>query len=399
MKWLMILSTLLSGLVVASPYSSLEIFLDADQTHLSASGQAIALGIETALEEVNYSIQGMDIKLVKKDHRGSSARSKSHLNSFLKSDSGVAVFSGLHSPPLLAHKQFINQNAILVLDPWAAAGPITRSSSEENWIFRLSVDDSKAGEFITAYALEKEGFKAPYLILEETGWGKSNLNTMTKAIESRELQRSGLSWFQWQLSESAARIMVRSAINSGADVIFLVANAPEGLAIANAMLSFPEDKRLPIRSHWGITGSSFPFDLGIENLEKLDLKFIQTEFNFLDTPSDHSKLLAKHLIASKKLTEIEELTAVTGFAHAYDLTKILINACNSVAFTGEITKDRELVKTQLENLNHPTHGLLKTYRKPFSSDWKTNRDAHEALGIADMTMGYYDKQGIIRLSK
>ena len=30
------------------------------------------------------------------------------------------VFSGLHSPPLLANKSFINNQATLVLDPWVA---------------------------------------------------------------------------------------------------------------------------------------------------------------------------------------------------------------------------------------------------------------------------------------
>ncbi|NRA59878.1 MAG: hypothetical protein HRU25_02995 [Psychrobium sp.] len=53
--------------------------------------------------------------------------------------------------------------------PWAAAGPITRSKQAENRIFRFSIDDAKAGHFIAKQAIA-QGFKRPYLLLEDTGW-------------------------------------------------------------------------------------------------------------------------------------------------------------------------------------------------------------------------------------
>ncbi len=37
----------------------------------------------------------------------------------------------------------------------AAAGPITRYPSDAHWIFRLSVDDTKAGYVIARYAIEE----------------------------------------------------------------------------------------------------------------------------------------------------------------------------------------------------------------------------------------------------
>ena len=113
------------------------IYLDADFTGTKASSLSIEQGIETALSEINHQIFDYQIKVIKKNHRGNSLRSKRNLENYLKDPSALLVFSGLHSPPLLANKDFINQNRILLLDPWAAAGPITRSNTEENWIFRL----------------------------------------------------------------------------------------------------------------------------------------------------------------------------------------------------------------------------------------------------------------------
>lgn len=395
----LLLFLVLSPTCWSEPYNQLNIYLDADQTHMRASGQAIQLGIETALSEVDFQIHDVPISILVKDHRGNSARSKAHLKQFLKDDRAIANVTGLHSPPLLAHMNFINENSILTLNPWAAAAPITRSTSNENWIFRLSVDDSKAGEFITKVAIDEEGYRSPFLILEETGWGKSNLKNMSKSLSERNIKAVGSQWFQWQISDNAARIMIRQAINANADVIFLVANAPEGLAIARAMLSFPKEDRIAIRSHWGITGGNFQHQLGSENLKKLDLKFIQTRFNFFDTPSSKSKLLINKLIQSQRISSPKDISAVTGFSHAYDLTKLFLTACEQIKFTGDIATDRRAIKQALESLDKKVTGLLKSYQSPFSSNWKQNPDAHEALGIRDMAMGYFAPDGTIRLKQ
>jgi len=130
------------------------IYLDADFSGAKSSSLAIEQGITNALAEVGNHIHGFEFEIVLKDHRANSLRSRRNLEEFLADDQALLVYSGLHSPPLLANKSFINENGILLLDPWAAAGPITRSNSEKNWIFRLSIDDSNAGKYISNKAIE-----------------------------------------------------------------------------------------------------------------------------------------------------------------------------------------------------------------------------------------------------
>lgn len=388
---------LFSTVALAAEKPTLRLYLDADQTHLKAAGQAIHLGIKTALAEVDNQIQGFPIEIVIKDHRGSSPRSKAHLMAFVNDENALAVFTGLHSPPLLAHRQFIHENRILTLNPWAAAGPITRTEHSENWIFRLSVDDTKAGEFITKQAVDVQGFRRPFLVLEDTGWGESNKKNMTQALELRDLSVSGIERFQWQVSENAARIILRNAMKKNADVIFLVANAPEGLAFARAMLSFPLEERLPIRSHWGITGGQFAENLGFDQITQLDLQFIQTRFNFQSTPNERSKKVLQRLIDSNQIKQATDISAVTGFSHAYDLTKLFIAAAAKTELTGVVQTDRNNLRLALEDLDASVQGLIKTYRRPFSGDYLTNVNAHEALSDKDYSLGYFDKQGNILL--
>ena len=93
----------------------------------------------------------------------------------------------------------------------------------------------------------------------------------------------------------------------------------------------------------------------------------------------------------------KDIKAPTGFVHAYDLTRILIAAVAQVGLSGDIEQDRVNVRNALENLEEPVQGLIKTYIKPFSPFDGTNPDAHEALGLEDLTFGRYGTEGEIIL--
>lgn len=378
--------------------SPIHIYLDADRTGTSASGVAIERGIRVALDEENNQIDGHPVKLIIRDHHGSAVRSKRHLKEYLNDDKAIAVFSGLHSPPLLENLKFIHQNKVLVLDPWAAAGPITRFPSSENWVFRLSVDDLKAGSVIVDNALT-EGFKNPYLLLEDTGWGKSNYKTMTRALAEKNIMPAGVQWFNWSLGETGAKMMLRDIYASGADVIFMVANAPEGKTFARASLALVNEqqqtKTLPIRSHWGITGGDFPKVINADMREQLDLKFIQTRFSFISskpTPFSEAVLERAKTVFPSKIKGAADITAPTGFIHGYDLTRLFIAALKQSKLSGNILHDRNQLRASLENLNTPVKGLIKRYVQPFEAFSLDKPDAHEALGREDFVMGHYDEE-------
>mgnify|MGYP000146650073 FL=1 len=377
------------------------IYLDADQTNSASSGKSIELGIRAALSQSNWTLGGHRAELVIKDHHGSTPRSRHHLDQFLSDPRALAVFGGLHSPPLIAARDYINDNQILTLVPWAAATPITRSKTSENWIFRLSIDDSKAGKVIINETIQHSGFKRPYLLLEDTGWGKANKKTMTKALSKLGYQAAGTHFFQWGIGQHEARTVIEHAVSNGADSFVLVANAPEGITFAKAMLSLDKTRQRAIRSHWGITGGTFFQSLGASAVNQLDLAFIQTRFSLLQTPlssEGENALSAASIILNNTLSPTD-IKAPTGFIHAYDLTRILIAAAEQTALPNDPKKARQIIKTNLENLAMTVSGLIKRYKQPFSSDIETNFDAHEALGLEDLLMARFDQHGNIRLSE
>ncbi len=382
----------------ANADKSYSIYLDADFTGTKVASMSIQQGINVALAEENYLIDGYQFEAIIKDHKGNSLRSKRNLEEFLADSNALLLFSGLHSPPLLAHKNFINNNNILVLNPWAAAGPITRSTVENNWIFRLSIDDSNAGSFISKHAI-KEGFKKPFLLLEDTGWGRSNNSTMTKSLAVNNIKPTAVAWFNWGLGINHAKILLRQAKYSGADVIFFVGNATEGKIFAKAMLALEIELKLPIRSHWGITGGDFIDVINSEIRKKLDLQFIQTRFSFITQPQSllAQKVLSHAITMYPEIKTAKDIKAPTGFIHAYDLTKLLIAAIKQTGLTGDKVYDKKAIKRALEQLDLPVQGLIKHYKTPFSAYTLDNINAHEALNESDYAMGYYQADNSVTL--
>lgn len=399
---------LLSGLTALAVESAVHsqtappvrIYLDADRTGSAASSVSIEQGIRTALDEVGNQLAGRPVELIIKDHHGNSLRSKKNLEGYLADEQALVVFAGQHSPPLVANLEFINQQGILVLDPWAAAGPITRYPSPTNWIFRLSLDDVQVGSFLVAHAVRAHGSRRPALLLEETAWGVSNAESMGAALTALGLEPATVRWFNWNVKPAGARILLREIADTGADAVILVANAPEGKVLVEAMADLSEHFRVPICSHWGITGGDFPQVVGPALREQLDLCFIQTRFSFV-TDQDNAFGNAVFERAAKLFSDTirsrEDLRAPDGFIHAYDLTRILIAAVQQCGLSGEIRQDRAAVRDALENLQAPVQGLVKRYERPFCPYSEAKPDAHEALTVGDYAMAHYGTNNEIRI--
>ncbi len=378
------------------------LYLDMDFSNAVSSSTAIEQGIRTALSEVEDTLAGFRVELIKKDHRGNTRRSRDNLIGYLADNKALAVFTGLHSPPVLANLEFIHQKKILVLNPWAAAEEITRYPSNENWIFRLSVDDTKAGHFLVRYLVQERNLRRPALLLEQTGWGHSNEKNMTRALMDFGLRARSIVWFNWGIQESAARIMLHDIIQAGADSILLVGNAPEAKSIIQALLTLDEAKRLPIISHWGLTGGDFAQVIGPALRRGIDLTFLQTGYSFISQPQD---TFGQQVLASARkcfpgtIHSAKDIAAPAGFIHAYDLTRLLIAAVEKVRISGDIIRDRAHVRAGLEQLDNPVRGLIKTYRRPFRPFDRNHPDAHEALSGKDLHMAHYQQDNTIVLLK
>ncbi|HCM47723.1 MAG TPA: hypothetical protein DIS98_09560 [Colwellia sp.] len=383
---------------LAEPTKLLVIYHDADYSLNQLSAKAMKMGLLTAFDEVDNKIQGFSLELKEKNHRGNIKRSLLSMKDFLKDERALFILGGLHSPPYIKNRTFINENQIPLLVPWAAGGPITRYPSLDNWVFRLSVDDTKAGIRISEFALNKLSCKNPHLLLENTPWGKSNQTTMSSYLKDKV--SFGLSLFGWNIRENLARIMIRNIVSDDYDCIFLVGNFNETHQFVNAMAAMKKEKRIPIISHWGVTGGDVDIIFNKQVKEAVSFHFIQSCYSLFS--SKQSSFQRSVLARAKKLfpeefTSPETVKAPVGFIHAYDLGRLAISALQQIELTSNMKQDRFLFKQALESLQKPVQGLIKEYNKPFSKWSEQQQDAHEALRLENFCMATFGEYNQIKV--
>jgi branched-chain amino acid transport system substrate-binding protein len=374
--------------------NELNLYLDADLSVFKESGNSIKQGIQTAIEFFNKNNKNVNfkVKLISLDHRGNTRRSLGNFKKVLDDPKAIAVFGGLHSPPLITNNSFINNNKLLTFVSWAAGGPITRSRGDENWIYRLSIDDAQAGEFIAKYAVVEKGCKNPFLVLEKTPWGKSNEKNMKMGLKKHGIKAHKVQLFGWGISKSSSAEIAETISKSNSDCIFFVGNGKDAKTIFNSLGD--QKLTLPVFSHWGITGGNTLEMSKVVKKNKLDVQIIQTRFSFLNKKLSKFQQEIKKLILTKfALSGVKDIKPMSGWVHSFDLTSIVLNSLARVDTSQNIKQTKALLKAELENLKSPIQGLIKNYKNPFQRYTKKNINAHEALKSKDYIMRSFDSEG------
>lgn len=348
----------------------------------STSAQAIALGIKVAMTEINRSggvLDGRQLELVTRDHRSIPARGIRNIEEFAAMKNMVAVFGGRYSPVVIEELPKLKETKLLFLAPWSSADIIVDNGMKPNYIFRLSLRDSLAMPKMLQTAAERKLSKVG-LLLTNTSWGRSNLSAAQKyADKAGRPQIVKTAWYNF--TEKTLLPQYKSLLNAGAQAIVLVANDDEAALLVCEMASLPENQRIPILSHWGVTGGEFVKQAG-PALQQVDFSVIQT-FSFFNADKkalDRFMKIAKEVAGIEK---IDDIKAPVGVAHAYDLTHLLARAINMAGST-----ERPAVRDALEKIREHK-GLVKHYAPPFTPM------RHEALSSKELLMARYRDDGVL----
>ena len=348
----------------------------------STSAEAIERGILIAMEEINSAggvLGGRPLALITKEHRSIAARGIRNIKEFAAIPDLVAVYGGRFSPVVIEELPIIRETKTLFLAPWSSADGIIDNGMTPNYIFRLSLRDSLAMPTMLRHA-ERIGAKKVGLLLTNTAWGRSNLAAAERYVEGGAGPVVvAVTWYNWR--DESLVDKYETLERAGAEAVILVANDDEGAILVREVAGLPSEQRLPIISHWGVTGGDFVGQAG-SALHAIDFSVIQTFSFFKADPAMVERVLkiADRLFGIKRIEDIE---SPVGLAHAYDLTHILARAINLAG-----TTDRATVRDALERVED-YHGLVKYYERPFTPD------RHEALTAAELMMARYDRKGVL----
>ncbi len=348
----------------------------------STSAQAVELGMRTAIDEINRAggvLKGRPLELVTRDHRSIPARGIRNIEEFARMPGLVAVFGGRFSPVIIEELPTLKATKTLFMAPWSSADMIIDNGMTPNYVFRLSLRDSLAMPTLLQTA-GRRGLRQVGLLLTNTSWGRSNLAAAEKhAAANKDVRIVQTAWYNWRDQTLVAKYQaLRSA---GAETIVLVANDDEAAVLVREVAALPKAERIPILSHWGVTGGEFVRQAG-PALNQVDFSVIQT-FSFFKADK---RQLARFMDSAARVSpvrRIEDIKGPVGVAHAYDLVHILAKAIDLAGST-----DRKAVRDALERVR--THrGLVKTYAPPFTPA------RHEALGMRDLLVARYRADGVL----
>ncbi|MBE9555719.1 MAG: ABC transporter substrate-binding protein [Proteobacteria bacterium] len=380
-----VLAFALAALPAVAGQAPIVIGLSADMSSASAqSGEAIRRGAAIAIAEINATggVLGRPLELTVRDHRGNPARGRDNIDDLARQSDLVAVIGGLHTPVALYELEPVHRHRLIYLDPWAAGTPVVDNGYDPNYVFRVSVRDAYAGEFLIRQAIAA-GFRQPGLLLERTGWGRSNEAALLDALESRGMKAAGVAWFNWGVSRAEMKERLQSLRSAGADVILLVSNPREGAVTVKVMAGMPPGERPPIISHWGVTGADFA-SLAGDGLKQVDFTFLQT-YSFLDPPfpTRANKVIEAYCRQFAECSGPRGIPSPAGTAHAYDLVHLLARAIESAG-----TVDRPAIRDALETLGR-YEGLVRDYDPPFTAQ------RHDALNESDFRLARFGEDGSI----
>lgn len=367
--------------------NSVLIGLDAAMSgDFAKSGVSIWRGMVLAVDEINKKggILGNKVQIIVKDHQANPARGLENIQEFSEMDRLIAVMGGMHTPVILHELPAIHENQLISLVPWASGTPIVDNGYDTNYVFRLSIRDENAGPYLVK-KLTEAGYKNPALFLEKTGWGRSNRQALTEALQDRELSPALISFFNW--SKKSFHSEIKKAREKEADSILFVGNSPEGVTLVKSMARQSQSERLPILSHWGITGGEF-FEKTQEALPGVTLRVLQTR-SFLDPANPEYAQLERKNYCEKFDCSNEESSGIfapVGTAHSHDLVHLIGNAVNKAQ-----TLNRSKIRETLERLGS-WEGIMRDYDRPFTSA------DHEALTKNDYRIARYNSTGSLILS-
>lgn len=376
-------SILCCGLAQAAPPQPVLLGIDGEfGLDNSTSAQAVELGMRAAITEINAAggvLGGRPLELVIKDHRSIPARGIRNIQEFARMPGLVAVFGGRFSPVVIEELPVLKSTRTLFMAPWSSADAIVDNDMRPNYVYRLSLRDSLAMPRLLQSAhrrrLDRVG-----LLLTNTSWGRSNAEAAERALSTnRGMSIVGTSWYNWRDTSLVGKYQQLRA--AGAQAIVLVANDDEAAVLVREVAALPEQQRLPILSHWGVTGGEFVKQAG-PALQQVDFSVIQT-FSFWKADPARVRRFLDSAAKVSPVRRIEDIRGPVGAAHAYDLTHILAQAIERAGST-----DRRLVRDALEKLP-AWRGLVKQYAPPFTPA------RHEALGAAELLMARYRGDGVL----
>lgn len=326
-------------------------------------GEAIRMGAETAIDEINAKggVLGKKLSLKVYDDAGQPPKGVDNVRRIAMSDNCVAMLGGYHSGVQLAMRDPISQTGLPYVGTGAAGtGIIEHENGKNEWMFRVSAKDRWVAQFLVDQAVARSKNKKIALLYENTGWGNGGLPDVKAAMKAKNLDLVATETFNWGDQDMTPQLLrVRDA---GADTVILWALDREGNQILRGMDKL---KYRPgtIVGAWGIAGNlgdlAGPLANGV---------LVMQTYSWMGTLEPRADALYKKMQAKYSLKSPQDIKMGSFTANAYDAVNVIAQAIQKAG-----SFDRAKVRDALFEVRYD--GLVAKYDPAF----ERSQERHDAI--------------------
>ncbi|TXM74520.1 ABC transporter substrate-binding protein [Methylobacterium sp. WL69] len=324
-------------------------------------GQAIRMGAEIAIEEINAKggVLGKPLRFVQYDDAGAPPRGVDNTRRIALADKCVVILGGYHSTVSVAQVEPVHALGIPFVGVLAANTQAIENGRSPNYMFRVSAKDKWVARFLVEQAAKVSKTGKIAFFYENTGWGNGALPDVKDAVAKAGKQLVATETFNWNDQDMTPQAI--RARDAGADVALFWALDREGNQILRSM-----DKvgyKPTIIGAWGIAGNlgelAGPLANGVE--------VVQT-YSFMGDLDPKGEALWDKIQAKYGLKDPAQIKMGSGVANAYDAVFIVAKAIEKAG-----AYDWKKVREGLYGVSHD--GLVAKYAPAFDASDPERQDA------------------------
>ena len=340
----------------------------------NTSPQSIEWGIRAAIDEINAAggvLNGRPLSLVTTDNKGVSVRGKDNFVELAGRQDLVAVLEGKYSPVSVEVLPDAHRLKVPLISVWGSADQITDHSYKPSYSFRVSLKDSWGVEaMIKRLALKYKADKA-CVFLPNTSWGRSSEAVIRAKAGQYKVDFNVVRWYNW--GDVSFVEHYRACLSAGSKALMFVGNEKEAALLLRDVASQPPQLRLPMVSHWGVSGGVL-HELAGEYLGDVTFDVIQT-FTFVKNSRPRAKYLGEWIRKNGDFQSFSDIPSPVGAAQAYDAVHLLAMAVNKAQSTQPVK-----VRDALEKLP-AFEGAVRHYTQAFTPARHDALDASQILFV------------------
>jgi branched-chain amino acid transport system substrate-binding protein len=379
-----LLSGLLVGLLATQAYAADSIKLAITGPFSGGSapmGASMRDGAKLAIAEINAAggvkVGGtmMKFDIIERDDEAKNERG-ALIAQELASMSGLAgVIGTVNTGVCMAGDKHLQQKGITkIITPAAGSDSMTqwtKAKVKDLSIFRFAAHDGIQAAMVVEEAINRKYTKVA-MLYDATNYGVSGRDDMLEQIKKQGNKLQIVANEKFNIGDKDMTAQLLRAKNGGAQAVLIWGIGPELAAVANGMAKI--GLKVPLIGGWTLSMSNFIDNAGKNgNGTLMPQTFIEEPI----TPKAKSFIAAYH-----KAYKVQRIASPVSAAQGYDAVYIFAAAVKQAQ-----TTDTKKIKLALENLQEPVHGVIATWKKPFSAWNPADVTSHEAFRREQAVMG------------